>query len=121
MTKQSEVMSAGNPATSAGAIAGSVARSLVATGTVTGDALALAAANNFFGTVAANTGARLPPGTEGDEIFVYNGGASTLTVYPPSGGTINNLSADTGLALATLKSAVYKYSTNIAVASLLSA
>ncbi len=103
------------------AVVGDTATALTATGNSQATALSLPAVNNFVSTAAASTGVILPVGSAGDVVFVYNGGANSLTVYPPVGGTINNLSANTGLALATLKSGYYVYSSPTSVASLLSA
>lgn len=121
MATGNKMVAGGSGATLARAIVGDAATALVAAGTTQATALALPADNNFVGTAAASTGVILPPGNAGDSIFVYNGGANSLTVYPPVGGTINNLSANTGLALATLKSGTYVYSGALTVASLLSA
>jgi len=121
MTKLSTLSTSGLSAVAALAIGGDTATGLTAAGSTQATALALPAANNFIATAAASTGVILPPGNAGDFVFVYNGGASTVTVYPPVGGTINNLSANTGLALATLKSGFYIYSDADSVASLLSA
>lgn len=69
-----------------------------ATGSSAGTAFSVSACNTYFTTVAASTGAILPPGNTGgpstvslgDEYMIANvGGAATLTVYPPTGGTIN--------------------------------
>ena len=121
MARQQFIMGLGVAAGAASAIVGITASALTAAGATQTTAVALGADNNFFGTVAASTGAILPTGNAGDSIFVYNGGASTLTVYPPVGGTINNLSANTGLALATLKSGLYVCAGGVAWASFLSA
>ena len=69
-----------------------------ATGSNAGTAFSIGACNTYFTTVGASTGAILPPGNTGgantnslgDEYMIVNRGANTLTVYPPSGGTINN-------------------------------
>lgn len=121
MAKRDIIASAGLGASTAQAIVGDVATGLTATGSTQATALALAAAINFVSTAAASTGVILPVGQAGDVVVVYNGGANSLTVYPPVGGTINNLSANTGLAVATLKSGMYVYSGASSVASLLSA
>lgn len=49
----------------------------------------LFAENNRFGTVALNSGARLPARGAGNIIRVRNSGANPLLVYPPVGGTVN--------------------------------
>ena len=120
MAKQSELGNSGLGAVGITAVLGSVARSLTAAGTTQADALALGSANNFLGTVAASTGVVLPPGGQGDEIFIYNGGANAVLVYPPVGAAINNLAANASLSLATLKSGIYRYATATAIASCLS-
>lgn len=62
-----------------------------------------------FTTTAANTGARLPAVlTAGDDGFIQNNGASTLFVYPPVGGKINNGTTDAKVDVATLKGAYFK-------------
>jgi hypothetical protein len=73
----------------------------------------LGAANTRVTTAAASTGVILPPGTTGapnftsqwDEYTVANSGANTLTVYPPTGGTID------GSASATIAAGSLKYFT----------
>lgn len=69
-----------------------------ALGSSAGTAFSIGACNTYFTTVAASTGAILPPGNTGgantnalgDEYLVVNLGANALTLYPPTGGTINN-------------------------------
>lgn len=117
-----QIMAGGLSGPVAQAIAGSVALGLTAVGSTQATALALAAAVNEITTAAASTGVILPLGANGgDSIEVYNGGANGITVYPPVGGTINNLSANTGLALATLKSGKYTCRSALTWYSLLSA
>lgn len=81
---------------------------LTATGTVQGDAYAMTAADNEFTTVASGTGAILYAGTPGDEQSVYNGGANALTVYPPSGSSINGLAANSGILVPTNTACIFK-------------
>lgn len=117
----SKLVGGGLSANAANAITGDTATALTATGSTQATALAIGASNNFVGTTAASTGVILPLGNNGDSIFIYNGGANTLTVYPPVGGTINNLSANTGFSVATLKSVLCVYSDADSVATILSA
>jgi hypothetical protein len=56
-------------------------------------------ADHQFTTVAASTGAVLPPAKLADSVSVWNGGASTLSVYPPSGGKVNDTSANSAYSL----------------------
>lgn len=85
----SRVQAAGNSGLATTQICGDGATGLVATGTTAADALQLSAVWNAVGTTAASTGVKLPPTEVGAMVCVYNGGASTLTVYPPTGSTIN--------------------------------
>ncbi len=81
--------------------ASSVATALTAAGTNQGTALSVTAGVNVFGTVAAGTGAVLNANqTFGVPQVLYNGGANQLTVYPPSGGKINNLATNGSIFLA---------------------
>ncbi len=69
---------------------------------------AIVATNTFVSTAAANTGVRLQTSqSPGDGGFIYNGGASTLHIYPPSGGKINGGSTDAASDITTLKSALW--------------
>lgn len=97
----------GISATAALAITGDVATGLTAAGSTAATALALAATNNFVSTTGASTGVILPVGSPGDKVYVYNGGANSLTVYPPTGATINN--AASSFAVATTRSAIFVY------------
>lgn len=121
MPRGDKILGGGISGPAARAIVGDVATGLTAVGATQATALALAADNNFISTAAASTGVLLPLGNAGDSVFVYNGGANSVTVYPPVGGTINNLSANTGLVVATLKSGVYVCAGGGTYASLLSA
>ncbi|HXE55519.1 MAG TPA: hypothetical protein VN541_21020 [Tepidisphaeraceae bacterium] len=106
-------MAAGLSAGTALAIGGSVG-SLTGAGTTTTDA-AIIATDIVRLTGASNSGARLQPGTPGDEVFILNESANTIKIYPPSGGTPNAGSADAAISLTTLKPAQVKYITATAV------
>ncbi len=68
---------------------------LTATGTVQGDAYEVTTSKAGFSTVAAGTGAILDSdAAAGDSQMIYNGGANALSVYPPSGASINNAAAN---------------------------
>ena len=106
---QAQAMAGGLAAPVVAAIAGTNQVNQTALGSTQTTAMALAAANTSFGTVAASTGAVLPPNAQVGDLFeVYNGGANTLTVSPALGATINSLAANTGLAVVTLKSAYFR-------------
>jgi hypothetical protein len=53
-----------------------------------------------FTTVASSTGAILPIGVTPSEVTIYNNGASTLTLYPPKGGSIDSGTANASVSLA---------------------
>ena len=75
---------------------------LTAAGSTLTTALALNAKCNVVGTVAASTGVSLPSGAlPGDVVYVSNGGANALSVYPATAaGTINGGSAGAAVSLA---------------------
>lgn len=63
---------------------------ITALGTTGPTAYAMVKGNSKFTTVTASTGGILPSGcSPGDTALVSNDGASALTIYPPTGGTIN--------------------------------
>ena len=68
---------------------------LTATGTTQAGALGLVQNFNEVTTVAASSGVRLPAGTTqsvtGLEVTVWNAGANTLNVYPPTSAQIGAL------------------------------
>ena len=77
-----------------------VATGLTATGSSRTDAYEVTFAKNAFSSVASGTGAILDSdAAPGDSQLIYNGGANSLRVYPTSGGSINNLSANTAMLL----------------------
>lgn len=100
------------------AIVGIPSTSLTATGNSQGTALLLPTDFCIFTTVGASTGAQLPWGVDGtiagplqlgDEITVINHGASTLSVYPQTGGKIANGSANAAFSVAATKTAYFTY------------
>ncbi len=111
----------GIPALAARAISGFASDNLTAAGTSQTDAFAMGNAINQFTTVAASTGALLPTSVHGDTIFVSNQGANSLSVYPPSGGNINNGSANAAFAVANGKVAIFRALNAINFVAVLSA
>lgn len=101
MALAKNMMGGGLSSGQAKAINGSIASALTAAGTTQGTAYAINAGCAVFSTVAASSGAILPSCEISDEVYVYNGGANALTVYPDSGSSINQLSANSGFSLAT--------------------
>jgi len=91
-------------------ILGGVSDALTAAGTVQADALELKFTSlHFVSTAAAGTGVRIPAGMNpGEGMELFNGGANACLIYPPVGGTINNVAANGSFSVATLKSAVIR-------------
>jgi hypothetical protein len=101
----SRVLALGNSGGSTIAICGDGADALVATGSSATDALQLSAVLNIVATTAASTGVKLPPTEAGAEVAVANDGASTLTVYPATGSTIDGAAS---VSIATTKRRIFK-------------
>lgn len=116
-----QMMGGGLSSGQARAINGSVATALTAAGTTQGTALAINAGTAVFGTVAASSGAILPSCEISDEVFVYNGGANALTVYPDSGAQINQVAANGGVSVGTSTAILFKRITSTRWIAVLSA
>jgi hypothetical protein len=104
MAFPSRVLGAGTSGGTTTAICGDVANTLTATGSAAGDALALSAVFNRVSTTAASTGVKLPPAEAGAMVVVANDGASSLTVYPQTGSTIDGAAS---VAVATTKRRIF--------------
>lgn len=101
MALAKQIMGGGLSAGQAKAISGTVAAALTGAGTTLATGTAINAGFNVFTTVAAGTGGTLPSCETGDSLWVFNNtGTNALTVYPDSGSTINQLSANVGVLLA---------------------
>lgn len=85
----SRVLGSGSSQLSTVSICGDGADDLVAVGTSAGNALQLTHVYNSVDTTPPNTGVKLPTTEMGATIMIANSGAHTLTVYPPSGSTLN--------------------------------
>lgn len=90
-----------------GQIASMLVTGLIAQGTTQATALPIQGSFNVFATVAASSGAVLPPINRNGEIRIKNGGANTLTVYPPVGNSINGGSANAGVTIAAAGISVF--------------
>ncbi len=96
-------------------IIGDVSSGLTATGSTQGTALALSSVINEVSTVSASTGVRLMPDmSPGDMIHVHNSGASTLSVYPPTGESIQSGAANAAFSVATNRAALFIKRSNTA-------
>lgn len=102
-----EIMQGGFSAISADAIQGGANLTVSAAGTTQATATALPTSNNFISTAAASSGVILPSTQQGDWIVVFNGGANPVTVYPPVGAKINNLTTNGGALLGTNTACIY--------------
>ena len=102
------IMGAGVPPLTAQQISGTLSDGLIATGNSQATALALQANANVVTTTAASTGVLLPAGTSpGDEVMVANLGASSLAVYPSTGGTIGTGAANASFAVGAGKTGYF--------------
>jgi trimeric autotransporter adhesin len=72
-----------------------------AAGTDQAGATLIAASINVVTTVAASSGVRLPASSATVNRRIVNHGANTLSIYPQTGGTINGLSANTAITIAS--------------------
>lgn len=104
MAFPSRVQGAGTSGGATTAICGDVQNNLTATGSSATDALQVNAAIVRVSTTAASTGIKLPAPEAGAMMFVRNAGASTLTVYPPTGSTIDGAASVT---IATVKATLF--------------
>lgn len=88
-------------------------QNLTATGTnqATGFQIPLGQDVSIFSTVASGTAATLPTGSisSGEEYVVANHGANALLLYPPVGGSIAGLSANTATTVPANKAAYLMY------------
>ena len=101
MALANRMMRGGLSSGQAQAINGDVNATVSAAGTTQATATALVAGTNTVTTAAASSGVIIPNAMIGDEIEILNLGANAVTVYPPTSGQINALSANTGFTLAT--------------------
>lgn len=100
MAAAREMMQGGLSAGQARAINGFQNLTVSAAGSTLATATALVASHNVVTTVSASQGVVLPNTEIGDEYFIYNATTTPLTIYPPtSSGTINQLTAGTGMLL----------------------
>lgn len=116
-----DVMRGGQSAGGALAMLGAAATTVSAAGTTQGTATSLTASNNFVSTAAASSGVILAAMMPNESQTVYNGGANTLTVYPPTGSKINNTATNGGVSLATNTFCEYRCFTSTQIVANLSA
>lgn len=78
-----------------------------ASGTQTTALLLAATANNVTVVATAADAVRLPLAVAGMKVYIQNSSANSMQVFGSGTDTINNVATATGVAQATLKSAVY--------------
>lgn len=109
-------------AEASGDFVATVASGISAAGTTQGTATLISADANLVSTVGASAGVILYNGVIGDSCLVFNdNGANPLTVYPPVGSKINNISTNTGITLATNTNILFTKVTSTRWIGLLSA
>src|SRR3990167_8240320 len=96
------VMRAGISAGAARSINGNEVQSaLTAAGTTQGTAVAMEGDVNIISTATTGQGGILSAyAIAGDDQVVYNSTSVDIRVYPPSGGNVNQLAANSGFVLA---------------------
>ena len=71
--------------------------------------------------MATGAGVILYAGSAGDWQVVYNGGANSLSVYPPAGAQINALGTNTAATLPVNTGSIYFCMSSTAFMAILSA
>lgn len=89
------------------ALAGTNAATVSAAGTIQSDATLIAFDNNLITTASASQGVRLPSFNAG-AIYIANGTAVDVFVYPPTGGKINNDTANDPVTLPAGAAGIFK-------------
>lgn len=105
MPRANSLLSAGVPAGAAQALLGAPTTIALAGSTQT-DATAITTA--CANITSGSGGARLPAMNVGDSVEVFNVSGNTASIYPATGQTINALSANGAISMATAKSAIFK-------------
>lgn len=102
--QKSKLMGSGLAGLATQNIGGTVASAQTATGSAQTDALPISTDIVEVTTTAASTGVILPAGTSpGDSFLIYNIGASTLSLYPATGESINAIAANGAYSITTAK------------------
>lgn len=105
MPRKVSLMSAGFSAGQADAAVGTVQVGALAGSTQT-DATAMTTSNVI--STSGSGGMRLPASpSPGDRIHYVNVSGNTASIYPATGGTINALSANAAISIATAKSCIF--------------
>lgn len=102
MATINELMAVGMPGLQAQALATGPAATITAAGANQAAATPITSSAVILGTGAA-AGVVLPPAGGQGEIYVYNNSGNAQNIYPATGQTINVLSPNTAISLATAK------------------
>lgn len=112
------ILAAGTSPLLASATAGGGVTGLVATGSTANDALQLSASFNAITTSSASTGVKLPA-VGGGWGGIWNKSGQTITIYPPTGATVNN--GASSVTLADAKAMIYFWTSPTTIATVLTA
>lgn len=104
------VITAGISPFAAGSICGTVTTlALTSTNTSQATAMLLSTGTGYISICSSSGRAvQLPACSPGSSIYIYNGGASTATIYGQTGDLIGAGSANSGVPLATKKAMLVK-------------
>ncbi len=106
-------MGGGTSAGQAQALNGRAINSAItAAGTTQGTATAITADVNIVTTATSAQGVQLYNGIIGDSQEVFNNTSTDIRVYPPTGGNVNQLAANSGFVLAPYTSVLVKKMTS---------
>lgn len=108
MALAAEAMGGGLSAGQARALGGHSNSTVSAAGTTQATATALKTSNAIITTCANNAGVIVPLTQNGDSMWIYNGTANTLIVYPPTSGQFNDVAVNTGISVGTHTTLVVK-------------
>ena len=100
MPLSSEMMGAGFSAGQARGINGRVNSTFSCAGSTVADAQAIVTTTTVITTCASGAGGILPAVPPGDSVWIYNATTTPATIYPDTGASINQLSANVGMLLA---------------------
>ena len=108
--RATKIVGAGLPPLNATQIAGDLQTGVTAAGTTQGTAASVYGDNVVVTTAASSSGVILsgPAFGPGDDVFITNQGANTLSVYPPVGGQINALGANAAFSIAAGKQTFFR-------------
>ena len=117
-----KVNGSGVPGLTVQAICQDAGTAISAAGTTQGTATELVNADNEVITVASGSGVVLSSkGTAGDTQTVFNAGVNPLKIYPPSGKSINSMTANLPMILPVRTGCLFKFVSSTRIFGVLSA